>query len=159
MANTQAICKSFRVDLLNGTHAFGAQGANGTRTVTTKDVFKAALFLASATINASTATYSNTGELAGTGNYTQGGATVTNANAPDNSGGTGIVAFWTPSASLSWANLTSSGAFDAMLLYNDSNTAKATVAVFTFGSQNVTAGTFTLTMPTNDLTTGLIRLS
>jgi hypothetical protein len=41
-----------------------------------------------------------------------------------------------------------------MLLYNDSNTAKAAVAVFTFGSQSVTAGTFTLTMPTNDLTTG-----
>jgi hypothetical protein len=159
MANTQAICDVFRVALLNGSHAFGAQGANGTRTVTTKDVFKAALFLASATINRSTTVYANTGELAGTGNYTQGGATVTNATAPDNSGGTGIVAFWTPSASLSWANLTSSGAFDAMLLYNDSNTAKAAVAVFTFGSQSVTAGTFTLTMPTNDLTTGLIRLS
>jgi hypothetical protein len=99
------------------------------------------------------------GELAATGNYTAGGATVTNATAPANTGGTGIVAFWTPSASLSWPNLTSSGAFDAMLLYNDSNTAKASVAVFTFGSQSVTAGTFTITMPTNDLTTGLIRLS
>jgi hypothetical protein len=159
MANTQAICDSFRVDLLNGTHAFGAQGANGTRTVTTKDVFKAALYLASATKDRTTTVYNTTGELAATGNYTSGGTTVTNATAPSNSGGTGIVAFWTPSASLSWANLTSSGAFDAMLLYNDSNTAKAAVAVFTFGSQTVTAGTFTLTMPTNDLTTGLIRLS
>jgi hypothetical protein len=159
MANTQAICDSFRVDLLNGTHAFGAQGANGTSTVTTKDVFKAALFLASATIDRSTTVYANTGELAGTGNYTQGGVTVTNATAPAKTGGTGIVAFWTPSASLSWANLTSSGAFDAMLLYNSSNTAGNAVAVFTFGSQSVTAGTFTLTMPTNDLSTGLIRLS
>ncbi len=159
MANTQAICKNFRVDILNGTHAFGAQGANGTRTVTTKDVFKAALFLVSATIDSTTAVYANTGELAGTGNYTQGGATVTNATAPANTGGTGIVAFWTPSASLVWAALTSSGAFDAMLLYNSSNTAGNTVAVFTFGSQTVTAGTFTLTMPTNDLTTGLIRIS
>jgi hypothetical protein len=70
VANTQAICDSFRVDILCGTHAFGAQGANGTRTVTTKDVFKAALFLASATINRSTTVYANTGELAGTGNYT-----------------------------------------------------------------------------------------
>lgn len=159
MANTQAICDDFRIALLNGTHAFGAQGVNGTRTVTTKDVFNAALFLASATINRSTAVYANTGELAGTGNYTQGGIPVTNANAPANTGGTGIVAFWTPSASLSWANLTSSGAFDAMLLYNASNTAKASVAVFTFGSQSVTAGTFTLTMPTNDLTNGLIRVA
>ena len=127
--------------------------------MTTKDVFKAALFLVSATINADTAVYANTGELAGTGNYTQGGATVTNATAPANTGGTGIVAFWTPSASLVWAALTSSGAFDAMLLYNSSNTAGNTVAVFTFGSQTVTAGNFTLTMPTNDLTTGLIRIS
>lgn len=158
MANTQAICDTFRVDLLNGTHAFGAQGANGVRTVTTKDVFNAALFAATATINRSTAVYAVTGELTGT-NYTAGGIAVTNATAPANAGGTGIIAFWTPSASLSWANLTSSGAFDCMLLYNASNTAKNAVAAFTFGSQSVTAGTFTLTMPTNDLTNGLIRIS
>jgi hypothetical protein len=159
VANTAAICDVFRSALLCGTHAFGAQGANGTRTVTTKDVFKAALFLASATIDRSTTVYSTTGELAGTGNYTQGGVTVTNATAPANTGGTGIVAFWTPSAAFSWSALTSSGAFDAVLLYNSSNTAGAAVAVFTFGSQSVTAGNFTLTMPTNDLSTGLIRLS
>jgi hypothetical protein len=159
MANTAAICDSFRVDLLNGTHSFGAQGANGVRTVTTKDVFKAALYLVSATKDRSATVYNTTGELAATGNYTAGGVTVTNATAPANTGGTGIVAFWTPSASLSWAALTSSGAFDAMLLYNSSNTAQAAVAVFTFGSQTVTAGTFTLTMPTNDLTNGLIRIS
>lgn len=159
MANTQAICDTFRVDLLNGTHAFGAQGANGVRTVTTKDTFKAALYLVTATINRSTTVYSATGELAATGGYTATGQAVTNANAPANTGGTGIVAFWTPSASLVWAAFTSSGAFDTMLLYNSSNTAQNAVAVFTFGSQSVTAGTFTLTMPTNDLTNGLIRLS
>lgn len=159
MANTQAICDTFRVDLLNGGHAFGAQPANGVRTVTTKDVFKAALYLATATINRSTTAYNAAGELAATGNYTAGGNIVTNANAPANTGGTGIVAFWTPSALISWANLTSSGSFDCMLLYNDSITAKNSVAAFTFGAQTVTAGTFTLTMPTNDLTTGLIRLS
>jgi hypothetical protein len=158
MANTQAICDTFRVELLKGSHAFGAQAANGTRTVTTKDVFKAALYLASATVNRSTTAYSATGEVSGTG-YTAGGVTVTNANAPDNSGGTGIVAFWTPSASFSWTTVTLSTAFDAVLLYNSSSTGNLAVAVFTFGSQTVTAGTFTLTMPTNDLTTGLIRIS
>jgi hypothetical protein len=157
MANTQALCDSFRVDVLNGTHAFGAQGANAVRTVTTKDVFKAALYLASATVNKATTAYSATGEATGAG-YTAGGVTVTNASAPANTGGTGIVAFWTPSASFSWPTVTLA-AFDAVLLYNDSNTAKASVAVFTFGSQTVTAGNFTLTMPTNDLTTGLIRLA
>ncbi len=159
MANTQAIADVFRVDLLNGSHAFGTQAANGIRTVTTKDVFKAALYLATATMNKGATAYTSTGELAATGNYTAGGNTVTNATVPANTGGTGIVAFWTPSASLVWANLTSSGAFDAMLLYNSSSTGNLAVAVFTFGSQTVTAGTFTLTMPTNDLTTGLLRLS
>lgn len=157
MANTQALCDTFRVDLLNGTHAFGAQGANGVRTVTTKDVFKAALYFATATVNRSTTAYSATGEATGTG-YTAAGVTVTNATAPANTGGTGIVSFWTPSASFAWATVTIA-AFDAVLLYNDSNTAKAAVCVNTFGTQTVTAGNFTLTMPTNDLTTGLIRLS
>lgn len=158
MANTQAICDTFRVDLLNGTHAFGTQAANGVRTVTTKDVFKAALFLATATINRSTAVYAITGEATGTG-YTAGGVTVTNATIPANTGGTGIVAFWTPSASFAWTTVTLATAFDCVLLYNSSVTALNSVMAFTFGSQTVTAGNFTLTMPTNDLTTGLIRLS
>ena len=117
-----------------------------------------ALYLASATINADTAAYTSTGELAATGNYTAGGAAVTNATAPANTGGTGVVAFWTPSASVTWTNLTSSGAFDCALLYNDTQSDKA-VAAFTFGSQSVTSGNFSLTMPTNDLSTGLIRIS
>jgi len=157
MANTQAICDTFRVDLLNGTHAFGTQGANGVRTVTTKDIFKAALYFATATYNRSTTVYSATGEVASAG-YSAGGLAVTNATVPANTGGTGIVAFWTPSASLAWTGVTIA-AFDAMLLYNSSNTAGNACAVFTFGSQTVTAGNFTLTMPTNDLTTGLLRLS
>lgn len=155
-ANTQAMTTAFKVEILNGSHAFGAQAANGTRTVTTKDNFKMALFLASATRNASDTVYNTTGELAGTGNYTQGGNAVTNATAPNSSGTT---AFWTPSASVSWSNLTSSGAFDAAVLYNDSATNKNEVAVFTFGSQNISASTFTLTMPTNDASTGLIRIA
>ena len=155
MANTQALAKSFRVDLLNGTHAFGTTVA---RAGTDADSFKMALYLASATINADTAAYTSTGELAATGNYTAGGAAVTNATAPANTGGTGVVAFWTPSASVTWTNLTSSGAFDCALLYNDTQSDKA-VAAFTFGSQSVTSGNFSLTMPTNDLSTGLIRIS
>ena len=155
MANTQSICKNFRPDLLNGLHAFGTTVV---RAGTGADTFKMALFLATATINADTATYSSTGELAATGNYTAGGVAVTNGNAPSTTGGTGIVAFWTPSASVSWTNLTSSGAFDACLLYNSTQGNKA-VAVFTFGSQTVTAGNFSLNMPTNDLTTGLLRIA
>lgn len=152
MANTQAICNSFKTELMNGHHAFGASVARGD---TTKDSFKAALYLASATINKSTTAYSATGELAATGNYTAGGVAVTNANAPANASD---VTYWTPSASFSWTNLTSSGSFDAVLLYNDTQSDKA-VAVYTFGAQSVTAGNFSLTMPTNDESTGLLRIA
>jgi hypothetical protein len=151
LANTQAICNSFKTELLNGHHAFGT---TVTRGATTADSFKAALFLASATINKSTTAYSSTGEVTGT-NYTAGGVAVTNANAPTNASD---VSYWTPSASFAWTTVTLSTAFDCVLLYNSTQSNKS-VAAFTFGSQTVTAGNFTLTMPTNDQTTGLLRLS
>lgn len=156
MANTQAFPTSAKKEFMCGSHALGAQAANGVRTVTTKDVLKAALFLASATINASTTAYSTTGELAGSGNYTQGGLTVTNATAPNTSGTT---AFWTPSASFVWTALTSSGAFDCVQIYNSSSTGSLTVGVYTFSSQSITAADFTLSMPTNDASTGLLRIA
>lgn len=154
MANTQAIAKTFRVELLNGIHAFGTSVV---RAGTGADTFKAALYLASATINADTTAYTATGEVSGSG-YTAGGATVTNATAPANTGGTGIVAFWTPSAAITWTTVTLATAFDCVLLYNSTQSNRA-VAAFTFGSQTVTAGNFTINMPTNDLTTGLLRVS
>ena len=154
---TTLLMTSFKKELMNGSHALGTQAANAVRTVTTKDVLKGALYLVSdSTVDATTTAYSTTGELAGTGNYTQGGATVTNATVPAT---TGTTAYWTPSASLVWANLTSSAAFDALELYNDSSTGKLSIGLFVFGSQTVTAGTFTLTMPTNDSTNGLIRIA
>jgi hypothetical protein len=151
MANTQAICTSFKVELLKGQHALGT---TVTRGATTKDTIKAALFLASATVNASTTAYSTSGEVSGT-NYSAGGVTVTNGTEPTN---TGTTAHWTPSASIVYTTVTLSTAFDAVLLYNSTQSDKA-IAVYTFGSQTITAGTFTLTMPTNDGTTGLLRLA
>jgi len=151
MANTQAFCTSAKVELFNGIHAFGTTVA---RAGTTKDSYKAALYLASATYNASTTAYSTTGEVTGT-NYTAGGVAVTNANVPASSGTT---AYWTPSASFAWTNVTLSTAFDAVLLYNSTQGDKA-VSVHTFGSQTVTAGNFTLTMPANDSTNALLRLA
>lgn len=156
MANTQATPTSFKQELMNGSHAFGAQAANSVRTVTTKDTFKGALYLTSGSQGAGTTAYSSTNELAASGNYSAGGNAITNATAPTTSGTT---AFWTPSASLVFTALTSSGAFDCMTMYNDASTGKLAVGVFTFGSQSVTAGDFTLTMPTNDATNGLIRIA
>ena len=161
MANVQGLCTSFKMELLNGSHAFGAQATNSVRTVTTKDTFNGALYTvtASPAITAATTVYSATGELAATGNYTAKGALITNATAPTT---TGTTAFWTPSASLVWAALTSSAAFDCLLIINNKSTsgaAELAVSVHTFSSQSVTAGTFTLTMPVNDSSTGLIRIA
>ena len=151
MANTQAMCTSFKGELLVGHHNFGT---GVVRAATTADTFKAALYLASATVNAATTAYSSTGEVTGTG-YSAGGVTVTFGTPPSTSGAT---AFVTPSASISYSSVTLSTAFDAVLIYNSTQSNKA-VSVHTFGSQTVTAGTFTLTMPTNDASTGLIRLA
>lgn len=152
MANSQAMCTQFKADILNGLHAFGASVI---RAATTKDVYKAALYLASASRGAGDTVYSATGEVSGT-NYTAGGVTVTTATAPSTSGTT---AFFTPSASIVYTTVTLSTAFDAVLIYNSTSATSLAVSVHTFGSQTVTAGTFTLTMPTNDSTNALIRIA
>lgn len=151
MANTQAFCTSAKVDLLNGIHAFGTTVA---RAGTTADSFKVALYLATATVNASTTAYSATNEVSGSG-YSAGGISAGTFNAPTSSGTT---AYTTPTASWSFGTVTLSTAFDCALLYNSTQSNKA-FSVHTFGSTTVNAGTFTLTMPTNDSTNGLVRIA
>ena len=156
MANTQSMCTSFMGELMTATHNFGTAP---TRATSAADTFKGALYLASATIDASTTVYSTTGEVTGTG-YSPGGVTVTNANPPTatNASTTAGVAYWTPSASLTYTSVTLTTAFDAVLIYNSTQSNKA-VSVHTFGSQTITAGTFTLTMPANTTSTALLRLA
>lgn len=154
MANTQAMANSFKVELLAGYHNFSA--TNPARTINTVDTFKAALYLTTATIDKATTVYTVTGEInAGTVNYTAGGLTVTNATAPLLYTDT---ATWNPSANLVWANLTAPTAFDAVLIYNSTQGNRA-ISVHTFGAQTVTAGTFTLTMPTSGAGTSLLNLA
>lgn len=161
MANTQAMCTSFLGQLLSGGHQFGAITlvSRTSLTAPTIDTFKAALYLATATVNASTTAYSATNEVTGT-NYTAGGITVTNGTAvtATNSSSTAGVAYWTPGASLVYTNVTLGTAFDTVLIYNSTQNNTA-VSVHTFGSQTITAGTFTLTMPANGTTTALLRLA
>lgn len=156
MANSQSMCTSFMGELMTATHNFGTAPI---RAASTADTFRGALYLASATVNASTTVYSATGEVSGSG-YSAGGVVVTNATAPiaTNSSATAGVAYWTPSASLTYTSVTLTTAFDAVLIYNASQSNKA-VSVHTFGSQTITAGTFTLTMPVNNTTTALLRLA
>jgi len=157
MANTQSMCTSFLGELLSATHNFSS--ANPAHTANTADTFKAALYVTTATINAATTAYSATGEVSGTG-YTAGGIAVTNATNPSstNSSATAGVGYWTPSGNLVYSTVTLSTAFDTVLIYNSTQSNKA-VSVHTFGSQTITAGTFTLTMPSNTTTTALLRLS
>lgn len=150
-ANTQAMCTSFKVDLLSGGHNFNA--TNVARSANTADTFKAALYFASATINASTTAYSATGEATGTG-YAAGGIAVPAFVTPTSSGTT---AYTTPSGSLVYSAVTIA-AFDTVLIYNSFNANKA-VSVHTFGSQSVTAANFTLTMPANAAGTALLNLA
>jgi hypothetical protein len=161
MANTQSMCTSFLGELMLGQHQLGTSTivSRGSLTSPTTDTVKAALYLASATINAATTVYTATGEVTGT-NYTAGGVTVTNATAPTstNSSSTAGVGYWTPSASITYTTVTLSTAFDTVLIYNSTQSNKA-ISVHTFGSQTVTAGTFTLTMPSNTTSTALLRLA
>jgi len=140
MANTQAI---------SGTMKQVALGA-----VVNSKTLSAALYLVSSTTNGTNAAYTATGEVTGSG-YTAGGVSCTNANS---AGLTSTTTFWTPSASLVYTTVTLSTAFDAVMIYSTTDSNRH-LGVFTFGSQTVTAGTLTLTMPTNDSTTGLIRFA
>ena len=161
MANTQAMCTSFMQQLMVGEHQLGTATlvSRTSLTAPTTDTLKAALYLTTATVNAATTAYSASNEVSGTG-YSAGGVTVTNATAPNstNTTATAGVAFFTPSASITYTTVTLSTAFDAVLIYNSTQSNKA-ISVHTFGSQTITAGTFTLTMPANGASTALIRLA
>lgn len=154
MANSQAICTSFKVEMLSGLHAFSTSVI---RAATTPDSFKAALYVATATTGAANTVYTVTGEVSGTG-YTAGGVDLTGAQDWVAPSSTSTTAFSTPTANFVYTTVTLATAFDAVMIYNSTQGNKA-VSVHTFGSQTVTAGTFTLTMPTNDSTTGLIRFA
>lgn len=151
MANTQAMCTSFKSEILQAYHNFGT---TVTRAGTGADTFKGAVYLATGTLGAGTTVYSATNEIAASGTYAAGGATITNATPPAI---TGTTAYWTPSAQLQWTSITFTAA-DALLVYNFSQGNRA-VSVHNFGSQSVTTGTFTLTMPVNGAGTALINIA
>lgn len=148
MAISQAMCTSFKTELLNGIHAFGTTVVRG---ATTADTFKIALFTSSATLGATTTAYSTTNEVSGTG-YTAGGNTLTNV-APTSSGTTAYTDF----ADTTWstATITANGA----LIYNSTQSNKA-VAVLAFGGDKTsTAGDFTIIFPTADASNAIIRIA
>lgn len=156
MANTAGITVSFKAEVMLGAHQLGAVTivSRTSLTAPTVDTVKAALYLASATTNNTNTAYTATGEVSGTG-YSAGGVTVTNATAPTTNSTSGV---WTPSASIVYTAVTLSTAFDAVMLYN-STQGNRSISVHTFGSQTVTAGNFTLTMPANTAGNAAIQLA
>jgi hypothetical protein len=142
VAITQALCSSFKQELVTGTHNF---------TASTGDIFKIALYTSAATLGASTTVYSTTNEVVGTG-YTAGGKNMVSVT-PVLSGTTAICDF----ADVTWTTvtLTARGA----LIYNSSKANRA-VLVLDFGSdKTATAGDFTIIFPVADASNAIIRIA
>lgn len=150
MAITQAMCTSFKVEILDGIHAFGTTVV---RAATTADTFKIALYTSSATLSASTTAYTTSNECPSTGNYSAGGNTLTVSQVPTSTGTTAFLDF----ADTTWSNatITANGA----LIYNSTQSNKA-VAVLAFGGDKTsTAGDFTIIFPTADSSNAIIRIA
>ena len=139
MAITQAMCSSFKQQILLGEHDLDT------------DVLKIALYVSAATLSASTTVYTTSNEVVGTG-YVAGGNTLAGATVTL-SGTTAYVDF--SDTTWSTATFTARGA----LIYNSSKSNKA-IAVLDFGAdKTVTAGDFTVQFPTNDASSAIVRIA
>jgi len=149
MAITQAMATSFKVDLLNGIHAFGTSVTRGS---TAADTFYMALYTSSATLDSTTTAYTATNEVSGTG-YSAGGQALSVATAPTSTSTTAWLDFddevWTT------ATITARGA----MIYNSTQSNKC-VAVLDFGGDKTsTAGDFTVIFPAANSTSAIIRIA
>ena len=143
MAITQAMCTSFKKELLDAGHNFKTSGAGG-------NSFNIALYTNSASLDASTTGYTTSNEASGTG-YTAKGKLLTNVT-PTTGGTTAFVDF--DNVTWSSSTITARGA----LIFNDTNSDTA-VAVLDFGSdKSSTSGDFTIQFPTPDATNAIIRI-
>ena len=156
MAITQALCTSFKQEILQGIHNFTNGSGGGTTTSTgTGNTFKIALFTSSASLGASTTAYADSNQASGTG-YSAGGNTLTNVT-PTTSSTTALTDF----ADTTWSSssITARGA----LIYNSSTTAGSAnraVAVLDFGTDKTTSsGDFTIVFPTADASSAVIRIA
>jgi hypothetical protein len=143
MSITQAMCTSFKKELMTATHNFTASSGNS---------FKLALYTSSASLSAATTAYSSTNEASGT-NYTAGGAALTNVT-PTTSGTTALTDF----ADLTFSNATVTA--NGALIYNDTASGDPAVVVLAFGADKTsTAGDFTIQFPTADASNAIIRIA
>jgi len=144
MAITQALCTSFKVQILGGDFDFSTG---------TAQTFKIALYTSAATLSAATTAYSATNEVSGTG-YSAGGNTLTINTTPTSSGTTAYLDF----ADTTWATatITARGA----LVYLANGSTNPAVAVLDFGADKTsTAGDFTIQFPTADASNAILRIA
>ena len=148
MAITQAVCNSFKVELLQGEHDFRSSGG---------DAFKLALYTDSATLSATTTAYITGNEVGASGTYAAGGGALTNSGAAA-SGATAFIDF----SDLSFTSATISA--QAAVIYNANTTAttntNAAVMVLDFGAvKTSTSGTFTVQFPAATTSAAILRIS
>ena len=142
MAITQAMCSSFKGEILQAIHDFDVGG----------NTFKLALYTSSATLDASTTAYTSSNEVAASGSYAAGGGTLVNSGVTV-SGTTGFTDF--ADLSFTSATITARGA----LIYNNTSS-NAAVCVLDFGSDKTsTAGTFTIIFPAATASDAIIRIA
>jgi len=145
MANTSAICNSFKTEILKAVHDF---------TATSGDTFNIALFTSSATLGAGTTAYAATGmnEMSGTG-YTAGGKALTSVT-PTLDSTTACCDF----DDISWTSATFTA--NACLIYNDDASGDPAVCAVAFGGDKaVSSGTFTIQFPAKAATTAIVRIA
>ena len=142
MAISQAMCTSFKQELLVGTHNFTASSGN---------TFKLALYTSSASLGAGTTAYTSSNEASGT-NYSATGAALTSVT-PITDGTTAICDF----SDLTFSNvsITARGA----LIYNDTQADKAVCVLDFGGDKTATAGDFTIAFPTANASSAIIRIA
>ncbi len=142
MAISTAMCTSFKQELLVGTHNFTATSGNS---------FKLALYTSSASLGAGTTAYTTSNEVSGTG-YTAAGAALTSVT-PTTSGTTAFCDF--ADLTFSSSTITANGA----LIYNDTQSDKAVCTLAFGGDKTSTSGDFTISFPTADASSAIIRIA
>jgi hypothetical protein len=158
MAISQAMCTSFKAELLLGAHDFRPSAQAGA------DTFKLALYTSAASLDANTTTYTGSDEATG---VTAGGLALTNIGVgttfTSSTAGTGFTDF----ADLTFTNVTTTAR--GALIYNttpstndNANVAltNAAVCVLDFGGDKTsTAGDFTIIFPAFDASSAIIRIA
>ena len=143
MAILQAMCTSFKKELMEAVHNFKNSGGS---------TFNLALYTSSASLDQDTTAYTTSNEVSGT-NYTAKGASLTRVD-PTTSGTTAFTDF----SDLTFSNVTLTAA--GALIFNDSASGDPSVCVLNFGAdKSASSGDFTVVFPTAAASSAIIRIA